>query len=525
MQLNKKIQETLKDNPDLTNNNFSVINSKLKNKNISERDLKKIKNNIGKAHASNVRHNFKIPFIVEKFNPWDSLSEMHEPKRNSSVLDYQFSIPNDGVQYGAFVITNSNLSSQLFSFKVSNPDAGISSLELFNVPFVPSSNFIRVPDPLVSLNSGISIDPGVSEMFLFKITGIKNGIAKSIISIQSGNASTNVNISTSVLNVSAYNNMDCLNANVWAYLSYPMLRDRQAEAANDLELHHINSIVVPPAFIPVPGNLDFSKLISYLTHLKYAKNIFLFTNYAATGYRNVNKKVQYLSEEWKKDFTIWYNEMLGALKSAGISSDIYLYPYDEVAGKDIQDFKSLATWTKTAVSQIKFYATLSRKEALDNILPLIDIAQVSDSPDLLSELPVHNCEVWVYSGRSPARSLSPYSFYRLMAWKAFVNDVTGIGFWDYADEGKNKVLNLISDPLTDPASSYSAIYDGPGKDIISSRRWEAFRLGIEDYSILKLYAKKFGIEKSKSLAKLVISIPSDVNKADSVRNEMVNDLK
>lgn len=520
----KKVQKTSQDSPGANQNSFSAIKSKLSIKNISKNDLDEIRKTIGKAHSSILRINHEVPFIVEKFNPWDSLSEIHEPKEDPSVLDYQFLVLKNGVQYGAFIITNSNLSSQKFSFKISNPDASVSSLELFNVPFVPSSNFIRVCDPLVLLNSEVSIDPGFSEMFLFKMTGMKNGIAKSIISIQSGNQSVTVNISTSVLNVPAYNGMDDLNANVWAYLNYPMVKDRQGEAAKDLDMHHINSIVVPPAFIPIPGNLDFSKLINYLTPLKHVKNIFLFTNYAAKGYRNVNKNIEYLSTEWKNDFVKWYNEMLRALKSSGISSEIYLYPYDEVGGKDIQDFKNLATWAKTALPQIKLYATLTRKETLDNIISLIDIAQISNYPDLLSELPVHSCEIWSYSGGSPSKSLSPYKFYRLMAWKAFVNDVKGIGFWAYADEGKNRVLNLISDPLTNPSSSYSVIYDGPGSSIISSRRWEAFRLGIEDYKILKLYAKKAGIQKAKLLANEVLSDPSDINKADSIRSQILENL-
>ena len=128
------------------------------------------------------------------------------------------------------------------------------------------------------------------------------------------------------------------------------------------------------------------------------------------------------------------------------------------------------------------------------------------------------------TGINNSRSLSPYGFYRLMAWDAFIKDYKGIGFWDYADEGPGKQLNLITDPMPDLDHDYSVIYDGPGKEIISSRRWEAFRLGIEDYSILKTYAKKFGIEKTKSIANEVLAHPDDLNKADNVRNEMINSL-
>jgi hypothetical protein len=158
-------------------------------------------------------------------------------------------------------------------------------------------------------------------------------------------------------------------------------------------------------------------------------------------------------------------------------------------------------------------------------LPLVDIAQIQERPKLLNDLPEHNGEIWTYHNASPARSLSPYSFYRLMSWQAFVNDVTGIGFWSYADEGKNKTLNLISDNLSDPKSSYSVIYDGPDKSIISTRRWEAFSLGMQDYALLKLYAKKFGIQKAKDIANTVLSNPTNINKADAARNEMLKNLQ
>jgi hypothetical protein len=111
-----------------------------------------------------------------------------------------------------------------------------------------------------------------------------------------------------------------------------------------------------------------------------------------------------------------------------------------------------------------------------------------------------------------------------MSWEAFANGYTGIGFWNYADEGANKKLNLITDPLISPKSSYSVIYDGPGKKIISSRRWEAFKLGIEDYSVLQSYANKYGGKKAKELARQVLNAPENLNLADSIRDNMVTQI-
>jgi hypothetical protein len=76
-----------------------------------------------------------------------------------------------------------------------------------------------------------------------------------------------------------------------------------------------------------------------------------------------------------------------------------------------------------------------------------------------------------------------------------------------------------------PTNSYSVIYDGPGKEIISTRRWEAFKLGIEDYSLLRAYANQVGAEKAKALAEDVIQNPLIETKADSARKIIIAALQ
>lgn len=505
---------------------FLMANIQLSKKNISENGLRIIKKRIGEEHASDLRRRFNVPFVVEKFNPWGNLSEFREPVGNADILNYHFFffVPTNGVQYGAFVITNTNSSSQQFSFKITNLNTSINSIGLFKIPYVPSLN-APVPDPLVEVDKMITIEPGISEMFIFKITGKNEGAAKSTIAVRSANKEINMNIDAQVENL-FIEETDRINANVWAYLSYPMLKDRQLEAAKDLETHHINTIVIPPGVIPKMGiSDDGSKLVDYLANFNTVKNILLYMVYTDADSRNGYGNVQFMTAEWKNNFIKWYNNVVKIIDKAGfLNTQVYLYPYDEVTGDNVQDFKRLITWAKKTIPGIKFYATIDNELAKKNLLHLVDIAQIISANDVLKELPPHQCEIWMYGVSSSTRSLSPYRLYRLLAWDAFANDYKGIGFWNYADEGINKQLNLISSPLLYPSSSYSVIYNGPGKEIISSRRWEAFRLGIEEYSILKLYAKKFGIEKAKLLARAVISNPQDLNQADSIRNKMIVEL-
>lgn len=508
-----------KDNVD-----YADLTAKLNNKNISKNEIETISKKLRLDHALALHNEFKSRLIFEKYSPWDSLNEFHEPKANSSFLQYQFSIFVGDVQYGAFVVSNSDSKEQSIQFSISKPDSIINNIELFNVPFVPTSNFRKVLDPLVPVKNRIVISPGVSALFIFKVSGKKQGQSHSYIRMTFGNITESVNIKTTV-NKMAKLSEDILNANVWAYLRYPMIKDRQTEAANDLISHHVNTVVLPPALLTNFEKVDYSLIATYLNNFKTIGNILLYTNYPVEGIRNGYKGGHFLSPEWKSKFIVWYNNLVELVRKNGFpNTQIYLYPYDEIRSVDIQDFRNLITWSKKAIPGIKYYATLTSKAAIDSVLGLVDIAQIPADLILFRQLPPHSCEIWIYGGSSPSRSLSPYGFYRLIGWKAFVNDIKGVGFWDYADEGNSKQLNRVSDAMINLSASYSVIYDGPGKEIISSRRWEAFRLGIEDYAILKMYARKSGIEKAKYLASLVLSTPFDYNKADSIRNIMLHVL-
>lgn len=500
------------------------IRKQLENENLSARELNDLKKQIGVTQVLNTRQRFKSSFLIQRYNPWDTLSQFFVPSEPSENLQYQYYIPVNGVQYGAFLIMNNSTVSKAFAFKI-NDISSFTDFSLFNVPFVPSLNYQEVPDPLIKVGNNMEIEAGNTAMILFKITGLKEGSSEITLIVTSSGKQSRININTSVFNLTKLKTNQNLNTNVWAYFNYPLINDRKEEAATDLQEHLINTMVIPPAILPMIKTTDYSRFGNYLSNIKEVKNILLFMNYASVPYKNGYPNGQFLSSEWKANFIEWYNKLTAYIKQNGFpNSNIYLYPYDEVHGKDIQDFRNFIIWVKAAIPGIKIYATLANDDAIETILPLVDIAQIQSTYKGLKNLPPHKCEIWIYSGSGPARSLSPYSFYRLMSWEAFADGYTGIGFWNYADEGVNKKLNLITDPLISPKSSYSVIYDGPGKTIISSRRWEAFRLGIEDFFILQAYSKKYGINKTRDLANQVLSRPSDVYLADSIRNQMIPSL-
>ncbi|MEO7043841.1 MAG: discoidin domain-containing protein [Ferruginibacter sp.] len=498
--------------------------SKLNQKTLSNNDLGNIKKTIAIKHASILKEKFNASFVLEKYNPWDSLEELREPKGNTNLLNYQFFIAKNNAEYGAFVITNSDSTPQKIAFKVLS-NSSISAIELYRVVYVAGPNFRMLPDPLLKVGNYLTVNPGISQMFIFKINGIKSGTSASKIIVSSSEKSDTINIKARILNLFKNEKFEELNANVWAYFNHPMLKYHNEEVAKDLESHHINTLVIPPDVMPKMETTDFTDFTNYLSKFKEAKNILLSIGYSSISLRNGYKGGIFMSDEWKNRFIQWYSKVKNIIEKTGSANPkIYLYPYDEVQINNIADFKSLILWARKAVPGIKFYATINNKAAVDSILPLVDIAQIIPSLGGMDKLPPHQGEIWVYGANTPSVALSPYGYYRLMAWDAFIKDYKGIGFWNYADERNGNVLNLISDILPNPAGSFSVIYNDTEGNIISSRRWEAFRLGIEDYSILELYAKKFGISKAKELAEKVMSEPNSIFLADKIKAEMVQAL-
>ncbi len=506
--------------------NTLAIKQRLINKSFANDSLVSIKKDLYQKHAANLQRQFNTLFVLEKCSPWDSINEYHFPQKDSSALNYQFLIPKNGVQYGSFVITNNQFYPQQICFKILNSNINVSTIKLFSVPFIPSANYQKVADPLLGLNNNsISIESGRSAMFIFQINGIEPGNSRIQILLCSKGQTDSLIVESRTLELFDKTPIN-LNANVWAYLTYPMLEGRKTEAVNDLRLHHINTIVIPPKVIPTFESNDFEPFSNYLNYVKGFDIILLSLDYSTPQLKKGYKGGKFMSEDWKEKFIYWYKSILKTIGDKGLlPKQVYLYPYDEVNQRDIKDFEDLIVWAKKHMPGIQFYATLTTKESIASLLPLIDIAQLLAAPEIYNNLPNTKSAIWFYDiGNTPQSSVPAYSFYRLMSWKAFANNFTGIGFWNYASEGRDKKLNLITNQLIDPANSYSVIYGGTGNHIISSRRWEAFKLGIEDYIVIKLYERQFGKQQAMKFVDEVLRNPQLVRKADQIRNEMLISL-
>jgi len=504
-------------------NNISELNDSK----ISPKKLLEIDSLINAAHFETLKKQFKNAFTIEKVAPWDSITPFYDPKSSDDDLSYQFVLPSGGRQYGAFTITNLSKTHQNFTFKTSF-SGSYTSLNLFNAYFVQSLNYRFIPDALIPVtDAGISVDPGKSALLFFKFNVSIGGQTNASIEVNAGSQIKKLYLQIDAIHVNNADNC-MLNANVWFNNNHPMLADRQSEAFTDLKDHHINTILIGPGYLSPLNKPDFLNLPDFLSKCQYAKKLLISTDFSSLKVRQPDEKILFMSAKWKIDFIEWYKSMLNVINKNGFSSSaVYFYPYDEINVQNVADFINFAEWAKKAVPNFKLFATLTNiiiphKNEFSELIRLLDIAQISTvDPIVLPELPAKHGEIWVYENNENSTSESPYSHYRLMSWDAYLKDVTGIGFWSYTGDPRKK---FITDPFRNISMDYGVVYDGPGRSIISSRRWEAFSLGIEDYQILCLYGQKFGRDNSKKLVRQVLANRDNIYLADEIRDQMMKSL-
>ena len=88
----------------------------------------------------------------------------------------------------------------------------------------------------------------------------------------------------------------------------------------------------------------------------------------------------------------------------------------------------------------------------------------------------------------PSKTASPLASYRLLPWEAWARGLDGCAFWAYADCGDQ--AGDAWDDFDGTRMDYAAVYGAAGapaplsEPITPSKRWQAFRIGLQDVAIL-----------------------------------------
>lgn len=293
----------------------------------------------------------------------------------------------------------------------------------------------------------------------------------------------------------------------WGYVHSSMLKDYPAEALADQVAHGTDVFVgtfFPQARFDAEGNLVGE--IDYREHDAYVKQhashgIILFCGYqgalqgpAAAG-----------SEAYRKAHVQWLRAWVKHLAELGVGYDGFaLYPVDEpgLSNGLVDAYLRMAKLAREADPQIKMYTDPVggiTEDELRTMLPYVDIWCPNRAGLVLDEKQAAKLDiikssgkaVWIYECDDNAKHQSPLGYYRGQAWLAWRHRMTGIGFWSYCTSQ--------DDPWFVPRLRYDYLLVYPGNGVVSSKRWEAVRDGIEDYAMLALLRQK--LEANNASAK------------------------
>jgi hypothetical protein len=293
----------------------------------------------------------------------------------------------------------------------------------------------------------------------------------------------------------------------WAYVTtFPLVRGLEKEAVADLFAHYTNTFVFSGGDVPWPrfnddgeGSIDFTAHDRNLALHRGAREVSWFWSFSDGERPDAGRfGADYLSPQWKERFAWWLRAWVAHLRELGCGyDDFFMYPFDETL---CDRFRELAQFIKQVDPRVRIFAdpvSHDTRERIEAIAPYVAIwcphlSSYEERTTDVEFMRAHGDKLWTYACSGPAKALPPHPYYRLMMWKAWQRGFTGCGFWAYADAGwqGDNAWDDFDGYNPDFAVIYTARNAPPGvprsEAIIPSKRWEAWREGIEDYELLRL---------------------------------------
>ncbi|MCC6821706.1 MAG: VCBS repeat-containing protein [Verrucomicrobia subdivision 3 bacterium] len=284
----------------------------------------------------------------------------------------------------------------------------------------------------------------------------------------------------------------------WGYVHSSMLKDYPAEAIADQVAHGTDVFVgtfFPQARFDATGNLVGE--IDYREHDAYVKQhachgIILFCGYQGA----LQGPAAADSDAYRQAHVQWLRAWVKHLAELGVGYDGFaLYPVDEPGLSQglVAAYLRLAKLAREADPRIQMYTDPVGQIAEDELRQMLSYVDIwcpnraglvldQKQKAKLDIIKASGKAVWMYECDDNAKHQSPLGYYRAQAWLAWRHQMTGIGFWSYCTSQ--------DDPWFVPRLRYDYLLVYPGNGVVSSKRWEAVRDGIEDYGMLELLSQR-----------------------------------
>jgi hypothetical protein len=424
-----------------------------------------------------------------------------------SKIELDLSGSRSESESGCIGILSTGESERAFDVAVNGDLAVVRWVSISHLQPILSADGQMVYDPLLPLNNGAQMKvPGRQASYIWiqaDMRQIPPGRHKIVVNIKDSATSWygSVPVAITVAPITLQPNRRPA-ANNWAYTSdRPIWRDREI-VLSDLVEHGINVFVLHPSVIPRPSLKDEwdlkieQRFLRDLTLYRGKGLILLYLEWGrGQGPAWIDPVRGKDSSGQKNAVRRWVRKIITIMESLNIDlSEWALYPIDEPRGEDLRFLREVAAWVKEEDSAVQIYAnpisTTSVSTSSAELVPLESLVNFwqpslsfanNQAGSFFKKL---KHPWWVYAGAPGlAKSASPWEHYRLLSWRAWGSGAVGVGFWSYSDTSGTSAW----DDLDGRRPDFAVVYEGRdgSPTPVSSRRWEAFREGIEDFQLLE----------------------------------------
>ena len=503
-------------------------------------------------HAEMTRINGDMPpalfggrggYILSESNPYEHLNTRDIPFDNTTdAAEVRIAACMNEVEPGAFLITSAVNEDINFTIDVSAPvsrkgnSIPVSQIE-FRHPVEMAFSGTYASDALVKLDHGagnrLVVPPGQTHQvwILVDTSGVAAGTYRGKITLSAGgfaNKALALVVKVHPVKISSRTSLRTL---PWVYAGSRRFRRNVRYSVRSLRSHKVNT-VNEHSYVPWPEKGAFDEAGHLVKPINYSildtlqdtfdKDYFDFYLFKMIFvYEDHRKLFQsdlvFGSERWQTALREWVNDWaMHMQKVRGMSTDQFaLYPKDEPhsvgemedlivrVGKTLRtaDPKKYpyAQRVKVFVNPMEDMLLGSGFEQLKAADPYLGIIcpAMSDYPqEILDDLHKLKSDIWGYD--SSRRTRLPYHKKRLI-WQCMKQGLTGVGFWVWA--------YLPTDTGRDLMYGFEEKVPGAGDEpIVPSRRWEAWRDGLDDYDLLERLRNLARAHPDKAAASKAMSV-------------------
>ncbi len=235
---------------------------------------------------------------------------------------------------------------------------------------------------------------------------------------------------------------------------------------------------------------DFSELTERLLRGKPHARLFMLESFRFRGgdwLCTDGSYIPYMSPEWQKGFTQWFQAFSDYLEGLGIGTDQWVwYSFDEAfftggekgslqqaklvdrINPQVQFF--MDTWPNNA-SQLEAWRGL-------NVIWCPDYGIYGQAPWgwIKDHQDAEQRPTWMYSCHQGTRGFQPHSFYRCRGWLTWIYGLDGMSYWSTPVHTGSQ-WNDLDGPWGDTCT----VLAGEDGQPVNTRRFDAYRDGVEDY--------------------------------------------